>query len=114
MMLKCEPRIRDIADAFQPVHTCGGRIQEPQIKGCIVAEILHNELIKVSALVQPQISGMVSDPAMVFGADQIEVFRLGVFLSFPDLLCVLRPQPRLEEIGVGFLAVFRKKRQIIF
>lgn len=55
---------------------------------------------------------MISNPAIVLGANQVEVFGLGVILSLPDLVGVLRPQPRLEEIRVSFLPMFNKQGQV--
>ena len=82
-----------------------GGIQQFQIDAGKEAQILAHPAVEIVTRVQADQIVLGADPAVILGADQVEVFRLRALLPFADVLRVLRTQPCLEEISFALLGV---------
>ena len=93
------------ADRLQTRLQGLGGIQQLQIDAGKKAQVLANPAVEIVTRIQPDQIVLGSDPAVILGADQIEVFRLRAFLPLADVLCVLRTQPGFEEVSFALLGV---------
>ena len=93
-----------VEDGLQPRDELLRRFDAAQVGAAVEVEVSLHELVEGLVGRESDGAACIPHPTVELGADTLEVFRLGVALPFADLLSVLAPQPRLEAIGLDFLA----------